>query len=46
VSAAFDALAKDEDEVRIASDPLAALDQIKKQLAAAGFKGTLTLTIE
>ena len=46
VSAAFDALAKDEDEVRLASDPLAALDQIKKRLAAAGFKGTLTLTIE
>jgi len=46
VTAAFDALAKNEDEVRIASDPLAALDQIKKRLAAAGFKGTLTLTIE
>jgi len=46
VSAAFDALAKDEDAVRLASDPLAALDQIKKRLAAAGFKGTLTLTIE
>ena len=46
VTAAFDALAKDEDEVRIASDPLAAIEQIKKQLAAAGFKGTLTLTIE
>jgi hypothetical protein len=47
VSYAFDALAAEAQAAsNPASNPLAALEQVKAALKAAGFTGTLTLTIE
>ena len=47
VSDAFDSLAVAQRESEdLSSNPFAALDQVKAALKAAGFKGTLTLTIE
>ena len=43
---AFDALAAEQPSGDVSSNPLAALEQVKAALKAAGFKGTLTLTIE
>ena len=48
ISDAFDALAAEQQPqtLDLSSNPFAALDQVKAALKAAGFKGTLTLTIE
>lgn len=47
ISNAFDALAAEAQVAsNPASNPLAALEQVKAALKAAGFTGTLTLTIE
>lgn len=47
ISNAFDALAAEAQAAsNPASNPLAALEQVKAALKAAGFTGTLTLTIE
>ena len=47
ISNAFDALAAEAPSAsNPASNPLAALEQVKAALKAAGFTGTLTLTIE
>lgn len=46
ISNAFDALAAEQPSGDVSSNPLAALEQVKAALKAAGFKGTLTLTIE
>jgi hypothetical protein len=47
ISNAFDALAAEAQSAsNPASNPLAALEQVKAALKAAGFTGTLTLTIE
>ena len=46
ISNAFDALAAEQQSDDVSSNPLAALEQVKAALRAAGFKGTLTLTIE
>lgn len=46
ISNAFDALAAEQPSGDVSSNPLAALEQVKAALKTAGFKGTLTLTIE
>jgi hypothetical protein len=46
ISNAFDALAAEQPSGDLSSNPFAALEQVKAALKAAGFKGTLTLTIE
>jgi hypothetical protein len=47
ISDAFDALAAEQQaSTDLSSNPFAALEQVKAMLKAAGFKGTLTLTIE
>lgn len=48
ISNAFDALAAEQQPQTpdLSSNPFAALEQVKAALKAAGFKGTLTLTIE
>lgn len=46
ISNAFDAHAAEQPSGDVSSNPLAALEQVKAALKAAGFKGTLTLTIE
>tara|TARA_Y100000389_G_scaffold198945_1_gene236402 strand:- start:149 stop:1390 length:1242 start_codon:yes stop_codon:yes gene_type:complete len=46
ISNAFDALAAEQPSGDVSSNPLAALEHVKAALKAAGFKGTLTLTIE
>lgn len=46
ISNAFDALAAEQPSGDLSSNPFAALEQVKVALKAAGFKGTLTLTIE
>ena len=46
ISNAFDALAAEQPSDDVSASPLAALERIKVALKAAGFKGTLTLTIE
>ena len=43
---AFASLAAEQPSGNVSSNPLAALEQVKAALKAAGFKGTLTLTIE
>lgn len=46
ISNAFDALAAEKPSGDVSSNPFAALEQVKAALKAAGFTGTLTLTIE
>ena len=46
ISDAFDALAAEQPSGDVSSNPFAGLEQVKAALKAAGFKGTLTLTIE
>lgn len=46
ISNAFDALAAEQPSGDVSPNPLAALEQVKAALKAAGFTGTLTLTIE
>ena len=46
ISSALDALAAEQPSGDVSSNPLAALEQVKAALKAAGFTGTLTLTIE